>query len=164
MASSFTEISPIANSYWAEMIGLYSIHVFIKALYEHFSSDSRSVEICCDNEMALTEAVGHPKQVSTGTASVNVFRGIRAITRTNTKIQWKYTWVKAHMDMDEVLLWSEQTRPPQQLNVMCNALAKQLQKSNGDPVAPTCHLLPLEHCTVFIGKVKQTSDPATRLL
>lgn len=104
MACSFTEISPIMNSYWAE-IGLYSIHIFIKALYEHFSLDSRSVEICCNNEMMLTEAVGHPKQVSTGTASVNVFRGIRAITRTNTKIQWKYTWVKAHMD--EVLPWTD---------------------------------------------------------
>lgn len=56
----------------------------------------------------------------------------------------------------------------QQLNVMCMALAKQaveqvLQKSDSDPVAPTCPLLPLENCTVFIDEVKQISDPATRL-
>jgi len=161
MACSFAETSPIADSYRAETIGLYSIHVFIKALFEHYSLDSGTVEICCDNETALRTAEGRPKRVSTGIASADVFRGIRAITRSIPRLNWTYTWVKAHMD--EVLPWADLTRP-QQLNVMCDNLAKQavvrvLDKSDDDQAAPSCQLLPLENCAVFIDGVKQTSDP-----
>ena len=85
--------------------------------------------------------------------------------RSIRKLEWRYTWVKAHMD--EVLPWADLTRP-QQLNVMCNAHTKQvvnriLYWSDGDPVAPMCQLLPLENCTVFIDGVKQTADPVNRL-
>lgn len=77
MACLFAEISPKADSYQAETIGLYSIHIFIKALSEHFSLDSGLVEICCDNETVLKEAEGHPKWVYMGMAtSADVFQGI----------------------------------------------------------------------------------------
>ncbi len=51
---SFIEISPAANSYRAELLGLYAIHVFISTFIHHFSLHTPSkTKLRCDNKMAL---------------------------------------------------------------------------------------------------------------
>jgi hypothetical protein len=50
-----------------------------------------------------------------------MFQGICHFTQQLNDATWSYTWVKAHMD--DILEWDNLTRP-QQLNVMCDTLAK----------------------------------------
>jgi hypothetical protein len=79
--------------------------------------------------------------------------------------QWMYTWVRSHMD--DFLDWKDLSRP-QQLNVMCDTLAKQAAE---DAIARSRHegeslpgqLLPHEKVAVFVSSVKQTSDPASQI-
>lgn len=162
MSCSFVEASPDASSYRAETLGLYSIHAFIRVLHDHFQMGQVSVEICCDNEVALKEAQGRKQRISAGRKCADVFRGIRKLTQNTQLIKWKYTWVKAHMD--DILEWSELSRE-QQLNVMCDELAKRAAEdainTNGKrhhPSEPT--LLPHEHIAVYVNNYKQTTDPA----
>jgi hypothetical protein len=69
--------------------------------------------------------------------------------------------------MDDVLDWHELTRP-QQLNVMCDSLAKQAAEDaiarveNGLKSFPK-QLLPHENIAIFVSSVKQTSDPAMQI-
>ncbi len=165
LACSFAEISPTASSYRAEALGLYSIHAFIHALYGHHSIGHSNIEVSCDNDAALKEASGRSKRVTAGKASADVFRGIRQIVRSTKNITWKYTWVKAHMD--DILPWAQLTRA-QQLNVMCDTLAKQaveraLAQSADIPNTFRSQLLPLEPSAIYIDNIKLTTDPAQQL-
>ena len=160
MSCSFVEFSSDASSYRAEALGLYSIHAFIQALDIHFHMGQASVEICCDNEAALKEAQGQKKRVSAGRTSADVFRGIRKMTQEIKQINWKYTWVKAHMD--DILEWAELSLE-QQLNVKCDELAKMAAEEaiSGTSRHPTDpQLLPHKHIAVYVDKYKQTTDPA----
>ncbi|KAL3801726.1 hypothetical protein ACHAW5_002201 [Stephanodiscus triporus] len=162
MSCSFVEFSPDASSYRAEALGLYSIHAFIQALYNHFHMGQASVEICCDNDTALKEAQGRKKRVSTRCTSADVFRGIQKMTQEIQQIKWKYTWVKAHMD--DILEWTELSLE-QRLNVKCNELAKMATEEAISGTSKRRHppdpqLLPHEHIAVYVDKYKQTTDPA----
>lgn len=162
MLCSFVEFSPDASSYRAETLGLYSIHAFIKALHNHFHMGQVSVEICCDNDAALKQAQGRKTRVSAGKKCADVFRGIRMMTNELKLINWKYTWVKSHMD--DILEWAELSLE-QQLNVLCDESAKQAaeealsgtrrRKTHAEP-----QLLPHEHIAVYVDSYKQTTDPA----
>ena len=160
LACSFAEYSPDASSYRAETLGLYSIHVFIKALHDHFRLGSTAVEICCDNDAALKEAQGRKRRIKSGKACSDVFRGIRKITQEMGSIKWVYTWVKAHMD--DVLDWTELTLA-QQLNVICDDLAKAAARKaiqqHPNLYIPPSQLLPHEQIAVYVDTFKQTSDP-----
>ncbi len=162
MSCSFVEFSPDASSYRAEALGLYSIHAFIHALYNHFHMSQASVEICCDNDTALKEAQGRRKRISAGRTSADVFRGIRKMTQETRQIKWKYKWVKAHMD--DILKWTELSLE-QQLNVKCDELAKTAAEEAIGGISRRRHptdpqLLPHEHIAIYVDKYKQTTDPA----
>jgi ribonuclease HI len=162
MSCSFVEFSPDATSYRAETLGLYSIHVFIKALHDHFQMGQVSVEICCDNDAALKEAQGRKQRISAGRKCADVFRGIQKLTHNTQLIQWKYTWVKAHMD--NILEWAELSRE-QQLNVRCDEMAKKaaeeaISTSGRRNQTSATTLLPHELIAVYVENYKQTTDPA----
>ena len=165
MACSFAEFSPAASSYRAEALGLYSIHAFIHAISEHYNLQSGFPEIYCDNDAALKEAQKRRKRIVTSAACADIFRGIRKMATQLSSFQWSYTWVKAHMD--DVLDWQELTRP-QQLNVMCDSLAKQVAEEAiansgyGMKDIPT-QVLPHENVAIFVSSIKQTSDPAGQI-
>ena len=82
-----------------------------------------------------------------------------------SSLQWSYTWVKAHMD--DVLDQQELTRP-QQLNAMCDSLAKQaadeaIAQSEYRMEDLLSQLLPHENVAIFVSSVKQTSDLAGQI-
>jgi ribonuclease HI len=165
MACSFTEQSPSASSYRAEALGLYSIHAFIRSLIAHYNLPTVSVEICCDNDAALKEASGRKRRIRTSASCADVFRGIRSITKQLKQHRWKYTWVKAHMD--DLLEWTELSRA-QQLNVMCDSLAKSvtenaIQATRGQLISTQDQLLPHENIAIHIDRIKQTSNPADQI-
>jgi hypothetical protein len=165
MACSFAEFSPAASSYRAEALGLYSIHAFIHAISVHYDLKSGRPDIYCDNDAALKEAQKRRKRIVTSATCADVFRGIRDISSQLPSLQWSYTWVKAHMD--DVLDWQELTRP-QQLNVMCDSLAKQaaeeaITQSEYRMEDLPSQLLPHENVAIFVSSVKQTSDPAEQI-
>ena len=162
MACSFVETSPDASSYRAETLGLYSIHAFIKAIYEFYNLPSASVDVGCDNKAALDEAKGVKKRISASVSCADVFRGIRSIKKDTTPIKWTYTWVKAHMD--DILEWGELSRM-QQLNVMCDTLAKQavakaIKENPQQRRQFEEQLLPHEQIAVYVDSIKQTTNIA----
>jgi hypothetical protein len=70
--------------------------------------------------------------------------------------------------MDDVLDWQELTRP-QQLNVLCDSLAKQaadeaIALSEYRMEELPSHLLPHENVAIFVSSAKQTSDPAGQIV
>jgi ribonuclease HI len=165
LACSFAELSPAASSYRAEALGLYSIHAFIHALSTHYQLQTGAAEICCDNKAALDESQRRKKRIGTSAACADVFRGIRSMTSSLPTIHWTYTWVRSHMD--DILVWQELTRA-QQLNVMCDTLAKRaaeeaIATATFDVLALPTQLLPHENIAVFVSSVKQTSDPAMQI-
>ncbi len=164
LACSFAEHSPSANSYRAETLGLYAIHAFILSIVNHFHIPGGLIDISCDNDAALKEASGRKTRIVSSTSCADVFRGIRHITHQLPKFDWSYNWVKAHMD--NVLEWQDLSRV-QQLNVMCDTLAKAavenaIARFTSDFHLKTPHSLPHENIAVFINSVKQTSDLTTQ--
>ena len=158
MACLFAEHSPDASSYQFKIQGLYSTHAFIYAIV---------VDIFCDNDAALKEAsrgrnglVVHHHAWTFFVAyglictSLHCFIGL---------FHWLCTWVKACMD--DVIDWHDLSCT-QQLNVMCNNLAKAAAKdvitcftSMSHP--PTSQLLPHKNIAVFVNSVKETLERAT---
>ena len=162
MACSFAEHSPSASSYQTKTLGLYSIHAFIHAIADHVHISGGTIEICCNNDAALKEASSRKKRIGTLASCADVFQGIRFITRQLTFFCLSYTWVKAHMD--DVLDWQDLS-PSQQLNVMCDNLAKSaaddaITRFVLTPHSQTSQLLPHENIAVFVNS---GTDPATQI-
>jgi len=166
-ACSFIKVSPSANSYRAELLGLYSIHIFIHALFTHFQLKSvPQVKLRCDNKGALRTSSRTTLRIRASSKCADILRAFRSLHQ-QIQADIHYGHVSAHMD--DILRWDQLTIE-QQLNVQCDKLAKQAVSrvcrsmfSNQQAQLPTTDILPLEHCALMIDGTKMTADPSGSL-
>lgn len=160
-ACSFFEISDRANSYRAELLGLYSIHVFILALSTYFElPKSTTTKLRCDNKGALRTSSRRHKRIRPSSKCADILRCFRSVHDKLQHIHIHYGYVAAHMD--DILHWDDLTLE-QQLNVQCDSLAKHAVLTatkcfRTEMTLPNTDLLPLEHCTIYTNNNKLTSD------
>ncbi len=105
MTGTFWERSPAASKYWAEMLGLCALHLFVRAFLEFHKIQEWKATLCCDNKRLL-ELSSYPLLKGTK----HTFTG-------------KITYVHVYGHMDRYLLWHLLSLPPQ-LNCVCDTLAK----------------------------------------
>lgn len=164
-ACSFAERSANAGSYRAELLGLYSIHLFLLAMEQTYPTTvhTKSNTISCDNLKALEKASEQRRRIPTWMKAPDILRGLRNTKRLLTVLR-QYRHVAAHMD--DVLSWKDLSLT-QQLNVQCDLLAKaavgraQCALDNG--LFPDTNTLPREPAALLINGVKLTSDPTKSL-
>ena len=160
-ACSFFEISRHANSYRAELLGLYSIHVFILALSTYFTAlQSSTVKLRCDNKGALRTSSRRHKRIRPSSKCADILRCLRSVHDKLQHIHIHYGYVAAHMD--DILHWNDLTLE-QQLNVQCDSLAKHAVSTatkcwQTGTHLPDTNLLPLEHCALYANNNKLSSD------
>ena len=160
-ACSFYEVTDLANSYRAELLGLYSIHTFILALTRYFTLlNTATVDLRCDNKGALCTSSRKYKCIRPSSKCADILRCFRTLHAKLLGVHIHYAHVAAHMD--DILHWDELTLE-QQLNVQCNALAKQAvarasKMYQQGSTLPNTDLLPLEHCAIFTNDKKLSSD------
>lgn len=79
-ACSFYEVSKYANSYRAELLGLYSIHTFIHALTLHYPLIQNShVKLRCDNKGALRTSSRKHKRIRPTSKCADLLRAFRTL-------------------------------------------------------------------------------------
>ena len=161
LVGSFHEQSVYANSYRAERLGLLACHVLVAALSSYFSLKLGSYKICCDNEGALTSTRNLASRVTASSSQADIDRVLRDVKLQLTR-QPTYEWVKSHLD--DVTVWENLTIV-QQLNVLCDALAKGAVRKGmlGDVRAAPSQLLPREQGAIIINGVKEISDASSAI-
>jgi len=162
-ACSFYKVSPSATSYRAELLGLYSIHVFIKTLLRHFEQLAQhQAKVRCDNKNALRSASRKNQRIRATSKCADILCSFRSLHR-DGGVWAHYGHVPAHLD--DLLPWEDLTLE-QQLNVCCDHLAKRAvdrsvkHYSQGMVVERGLQLLPAESSAVIVDGIKLTSDPA----
>ena len=158
LAGSFCEFSPGASSYRGEMLGLCALQLFMLAIDIWYSPQPKHpITIYCDNEKAGERAQEEHRRIKPGWSCSDVLRSFRD-TKQELRMPLRFVHVSAHMD--DVLTW-EQLSVAEQLNCMCDALAKDaLDKGIRTLQASTTTMLPRELAAVFFSDGKSTSDPA----
>ncbi len=63
LAGSFWEKSPAASSFQAEMLGLCSLHLLVRAFAEYHNVETWSAVMSCDNKWALELSLHHKKMI-----------------------------------------------------------------------------------------------------
>jgi hypothetical protein len=146
----FWERSILARSYWAEMLGLCALHLFARALSEFYKIQEWKATLCCNNKIAL-ELYSYTRQrIRPSIKCADIQQRLKATKHTFTG-KFNYLHVCGHMD--KYFLW-HQLSFIQQLNCICNTLAKQAVTSammEGFYKRPT-QLLPKEDVTVVIWR------------
>ena len=161
LAGSFCEFSPGASSYRGEMLGLCALQLFLLAVDIWYSPQTmQTITIYCDNEKAGDRAQEEHCRIKPGWSCSDVLWSFRDTKRT-LRVPLRFAHVSAHMD--DVLAW-EQLSLEEQLNCMCDALAKgALDKGIREQHTSTTNMLPRELAAVFFTDGKATSDPAEML-
>lgn len=162
-ACSFYEVSEHANSYRAELLGLYSIHdVFVLALSKYFELlNNTTVKLRCDNKGALRTSSWHHKRIQPTSKCADILCCLHTLhKKLRDIIHIHYAYGASHMD--DILQWHDLTLE-QQLNVQCDTLAKAAVTQaactfhSGTP-HPNTNMLPLEQCATFINNRKLPLD------
>ena len=155
---SFFERSPKAGSYRGELLGLLAIHTLVAAIESFFKITIASGKICCDNMGALFKSKEYRRRIPTGAAEADIKRSLRNI-KTTMITTFEYEWVESHQDRYK--LWHQLTLV-QQLNCLCDTLAKRAVADSLDPLSRPIgkQVLPRESASIFVGGVKQTTDVA----
>ena len=164
LAGSFSEHSPTAGSYRAELLGLCAINVLLLALSKAGNiSSCPSITIWCDNKGAVSRASENSRRIQSGRSCADILRVLRTL---RMELPVPVTFIHVHSHMDDKLSW-EQLSLEQQLNCQCDTLAKDSvsryilnQTSN---VTRNQRLLPKEAAGIFVQGTKLTSDPTTAL-
>jgi hypothetical protein len=121
ITGSFWEQSIIASSFQAEMLGLCALYLLARAITEHYNLSRWSAMMCCDNKRALLLLSHHKGRIRLSAKCADIGRCFKA-TKQTYQGGFKYIHVYGHMDQH--LPWS-QLNLTQQLNCVCNSLAKQ---------------------------------------
>lgn len=77
LRGSFYEVSPHADSYPAEYLGLLAIHTLLAALQEYHEFIAARVRLCCDNQSALYKSrypQGPPRRTFSGPSASGTSR------------------------------------------------------------------------------------------
>ena len=153
----FSERSPHAGSYRAELLGLLAIHIFLAALEQFYDLPWSAGKICCDNQGALYKSKLYRRRIPVGASQADIKRALRNV-KTGLKATLTYEWVESHQDRYK--LWYHLTTE-QQLNCYCDSLAKEAVLQGMTAPRTGKQRLPRESAAVFIQGCKQTSDVST---
>ena len=154
---SFYEVSNVASAYRGELLGLVAIHTIVWAAAQYYRLSAVQGKICCDNQGALYKSSYSPRRIRTGAPHADLLRALRSL-KMNKLFQMTYDHVDSHQDRYK--LWF-QLSLPEQLNVICDGLAKEAVERRQMPQTPIRtgpQLLPLEKIAVYVDGVKLTSD------
>ena len=160
--SSFYEQSPSASSYQGELLGLTAIHHLVAHAMEYYNCNKATGSVHCDNKGALRQASLKRRRVHTITKHSDLIRNLRYL-KNKYNFEVEYIHVKAHQDDIHAY---EDLPLVQQLNVMCDSLAKlAVQSSFGfaNPRNVMDQLLPCEQAAIIVDNVKLTTDVATEV-
>jgi hypothetical protein len=161
LTSTFWEQSNLASLYRAEMLGLCALHLLAWAVAEFYKIDGWSVILCCDNKCALELSSQHLCCICPSARCTNIRRSLQA---TKQFLQGVFRYVHVYGHMDRLLKW-EQLTLVQQLNCVCNTMAKRsitLAISHGYHGRQS-QFLPKEDVALVIWGNKVTSNISTLL-
>ena len=72
-------MSPSADSYRGEILGMLAIRLFLLAVKEFYGTVTTSNDICCDNKGALYTFERKSKRVPSGKANTDIQRVLRTV-------------------------------------------------------------------------------------
>jgi hypothetical protein len=121
LTGTFWEKSNAASSYRAEMLGLCALHLFAQTAAKFYKVEQWSATLGCNNKHALELSSHHRRCIRASAKCTDIRRNLRAIKQTFNG-NFQYFHVYGHIDI--YLKW-EQLSLIQQLNFVCNFLAKQ---------------------------------------
>jgi hypothetical protein len=111
----------MVSSFRVEMLGLCALHLFAQAVAEFYKVEQWSAMLCCDNKHALELSSHQRRCIRPSAKCADIRQNLCSIKQTFTG-SFKYLHVYGHMD--KYLKW-EQLSLVQQLNYVCDTLAKQ---------------------------------------
>jgi hypothetical protein len=161
ITGAFWERSSTASSFQAEMLGLCALHLLARALSKYYNLNDWSATMCCNNKCVLNLSFHHRGRIRPSAKCANIRRRFRA-TKQTYQGGFKYTHMYGHMDQH--LSWS-QLSLTQQLNCVCNTLAKQAVTNaimKGYHNGPT-QILPQEDVALIGWGDKITGDISNSL-
>ncbi len=122
LTGTFWERSPSASLYRAKLLGLCALHILAQALAEFYTVTGWTAMLCCDNKPALEVSAHHQRCIRPSAKCADIRRSLKAV-KLLQRGTFRYVHVYGHMD--SMLGW-EQLSLPQQLNYVCDTLAKRL--------------------------------------
>jgi hypothetical protein len=156
LTATFWERTISASSCWAEMLGLCALHLLAQALLKFYMIQGWKATLCCNNKRAIELTSYSHQRIRPSVKCADIQQSLKATKHTFTG---KFTYLHAYGHIDKYLLW-HQLSLIQQLNCICNTLAKQAVTSamtEGTYERPT-QLLPREDVAVVIWGHKITDD------
>ncbi len=138
------------------MLGLCALHLFAGALSEFYKIQEWKATLCCNNKRVLELFSYTHQRIRPSAKCADIQQSLKATKHTFTG---KITYLPLYGHMDKYLLW-HQLSLIQQLNCVCNTLAKQAMTSammEGFYKRPT-QLLPNEDIAVVIWGHKITNN------
>jgi hypothetical protein len=109
-----------ASLFWEEILGLCALHLFAQAVAEFYKVEQWSATPCCNNRPILKLSSHHRRHIRPSAKCADIQQNLRTIKQTFTG-SFQYFHIYGHMD--KYLKW-EQVSLVQQLNCVCNTLAK----------------------------------------
>ena len=120
IGGTLTEISPSADSYRGEMLGMLAIRLFLLAVEEYYGAVTTSNDICYDNKGALYTFERKSQRVPSGKANTDIQRVLQTIKH-RSKSKYIQHHVRSHQD--KLKPWHKMTYE-EQLNYYCDKMAK----------------------------------------
>ncbi len=156
LTGTFWEKSNLASSYRAELLGLCALHLLSWAVGGYYKVEGWSAMLCCDNKLALELSSHHLRCIRPSVKCADICRSLKM---TKPLLNGAFQYVHVYRHMDQYLKW-EQLTLMQQLNCVCNTLAK---KSITTEIIHGYHdrqsqLLPKEDVALVIWGNKITGD------
>jgi hypothetical protein len=157
----FWERSPLASLYRAELLGLCALHILAQALAEFYTVSGWTAMLCCDNKRALEVSAHHQRRIQPSAKCADIGCSLKAVKPLQ---RGTFRYVHAYGHMDRMLEWV-QLLLPQQLNCVCDTLAKRSVTAtinHGYHDRPF-QLLPKEDVALVIWGTKITGDISPHL-
>jgi hypothetical protein len=102
------------------MLGLCALHLLAWAVAEFYQIEGWSAMFCCDDKRALELSSHHLYHIQPSAKCANIRCSLKA---TKQFLQGTFRYVHVYGHMDRLLKW-EQLSLVQQLNCVCNTMAK----------------------------------------
>ena len=97
IGGTLVEISPSADSYRGELLGMLAIRLFLLAVEEYYGAVTEGNDIYCDSKSALFTFEKKSQRVPAGSANTDIQRVLRTI-KYRSKSTYVQHHVKAHQD------------------------------------------------------------------
>ena len=155
------ERSITAGSYRGELLGLKAVHALTATAYNFFKLDKASGTLIGDSKSALWQAKRTMRRIQPTESQSDILQAIRAIKQKCTKLHLTQVWVKSHVEKHTP--WNRLS-PEQQLNTMCNKLAKQaVAEGVTDTTLGRNKLLTYRPAAVLVNGTKVSAEMAKEL-